>query len=218
MVFLPPSALNFDQTRPLSILPSTQAKKSTSKSQRIVGGFLPPSALDPQPPTLRLATTMEINDVGVLGQWATSGTSQDTSFDVSWAIGVCFFYYFLLFITNYNIPVVHDYGNKNKRCRRVWTASDEWYNPGHVVWRVLGNWYVFFITTFYFSLLNVIIQLLHDYDNGNKWHRRMDSERRVVRPKWCVFVIITFHFSLLTTTSRYYMTTMTEISDAGGCG
>ena len=33
----------------------------------------------------------------------TSGTAQDASFDVSWAIGVCFYHYFLLFITNYTI-------------------------------------------------------------------------------------------------------------------
>ena len=53
-----------------------------------------------------------------------------------------------------------------------WTVSDEWYGPGHVKRRVLGN--------------------------------------------WCVFLIITFYFSLLITIFRYYMTTTTEISDAGG--
>jgi hypothetical protein len=72
---------------------------------------------------------------------------------------VCFsYYYFLLFITKYNISVLHDYDNENKRRRRVWTASDEWYDPGHVKRRVLGNWYVFIIITFYFSLLNIIFK------------------------------------------------------------
>ena len=32
-----------------------------------------------------------------------SGIAQDVSFDVSWAIGVCFYLYFLLFITNSTI-------------------------------------------------------------------------------------------------------------------
>ena len=40
---------------------------------------------------------------------------------------------FSFFITNYNIQVLHDFDNGNKRRRRVWTVSDEWYGLGHVV-------------------------------------------------------------------------------------
>ena len=39
-----------------------------------------------------------------------------------------------------------------------WISSDEWYKPGHVKRHVLGNWYVFIIITFYFSLLNIIFR------------------------------------------------------------
>ena len=48
--------------------------------------------------------------------------------------------------------------NESSRLVGGWTANNEWYNPGHVVWCVLGNWYVSIITTFYFSLLNIIFK------------------------------------------------------------
>ena len=43
--------------------------------------------------------TTKIDDVGGCGQRATSGTAQDTSNDVSWAIGV--FFLLLLSIFHY---------------------------------------------------------------------------------------------------------------------
>ena len=50
-----------------------------------------------------MTMTTEVSDVGECGQWATSGTAQDMSNDVSWAIGV---FLLLFFITNYNIQVL----------------------------------------------------------------------------------------------------------------
>ena len=59
--------------------------------------------------------------------------TQDTLFDVSWATGMFLLLLLSIFITKYNIQVLHVYDDVNNQRRSPWTVSDEWYGPGRVV-------------------------------------------------------------------------------------
>ena len=117
-----------------------------------------------------------------------------------------YYHYFLFFITNYNIQVLHDFDNRNKRRRRVWTVSDKCYSLGHVKQRVLGNWCVSVIITFLFPLLTTTfryymtttmeISNAGGWIASDKWYDPGHIKQRVLG-NWYVFIIITFYFSLL---------------------